>query len=75
LRRVYDRGENFYEEYKVAYNHYIKRTTEKDITYRLVFLSVPNPYGKYFNESFENLMTEWEPKLTTLRKDEYASVM
>jgi len=39
-----------------------------------VFLSVPNPDGDSFAASAFNKTEEWEPKLTTLRKEEYASV-
>lgn len=75
LRDVYDRGAPFYKDYRVAYEHYINRTTSPDIVYKLVFLSAPDPYASDFINSQINLTTEWEPKLTELRKDEYASVL
>jgi hypothetical protein len=36
---------------------------------------VPDPYGDAFVASKENRTREWSPSLTTLRKDEYASVI
>lgn len=75
LRDIYDRGEVHYKDYKIAYEHYINRTRSTKITYQLVFLSVPNPHGKSFIDSYKNETLEYEPKLTTLRKDEYASVI
>jgi hypothetical protein len=75
LRDLYDRGAPYYNEYKLAYDHYVNRTTNPNIPYQLVFLSTPDPYASNFSNSFINLTTEWEPKLMDLRKEEYASVL
>lgn len=75
LKDIYDRGEPFYEDYRVAYEHYVNRTTSQDLTYTLVFLSAPDPYAANFSASFFNRTTEWDPKLTVLRKEEYAAVL
>lgn len=75
LRNLYDRGELFYPQYKTAYEHYVNRTTSPNITYQLVFLSIPDPYTTFNKSITQNLTREWEPNLTTLRKDEYASVL
>lgn len=74
---------HFYDDYRIAYNHYEGRTTSKDIEYKLVFLEVPNPFLTYEefikmdvdkrNKTREDFFPNL--KLSNLRKDEYASVI
>ena len=70
LSHLFELKGNFYPQYKQAYEHFIKET--RSLEYPLVFLTAPDPYADNFSD--ELIMKEWEPKLSSLRKDEYSSV-
>lgn len=75
LRKIYDRidkkkPDNL--EYQTAYNHYLNKTTSNSVSYKLVFLRVPDP--KYVYDPSPKIRFkefESEIKLKDLRKDEY----
>lgn len=74
LRLMYERVERepeLYPEYKVAFDHYLNRTTHTSISYKLVFLRVPDPNASKYSNDLEYIEYERDPKLITLRKDEY----
>ena len=72
---LYNRKDEYYDSYKIAYNHYISRTTSEDVEYKLVFLSVANPFAANASQPLNMIEQQWQPQLQTLRRDEYASVI
>lgn len=68
-----DKNPELYDEYKIAFEHYENKTTHESIAYKLIFLRVPDPYQSEYKSGLELIEKEWDPKLETLRKDEYSS--
>lgn len=71
ISHLYELKGDFYPHYTKAYDHFIKET--RSLEYPLVFLTAPDPYSTTgFTDQL--IIKEWEPKLSSLRKDEYQSV-
>lgn len=70
---LYDMGEEYYKDYRTSFDHYILDMRKDTMEYPLVFIHGVNPYAQNF--SMEEYEREWNPNLSTLRKDEYSSVL
>ena len=63
---------SFFPDYQIALDHYINQTRLDSIEYKLVFLKASDPSGDAFSNSMIEM--QWDPRLETLRKDEFSSV-